>query len=145
MSALNRPAAQAMLAVGAHACTDITGFGLLGHLRELAAGSGVDVSLSTRAVPILDSARRLAAGGAVPGGTIDNLAHVEPHVTFVPTIARLDQLLLADAQTSGGLLIALPEERAEPLHDELRAEGVSAAATIGRVTGQGSGRIRVEE
>lgn len=144
MAALNREAAEAMLAVGANACTDVTGFGLLGHLHEMAAGSGVDTVLTASTVPILASARRLAGTDVIPGGTRDNLAYVRPHVKFASSLDETEQLLLADAQTSGGLLISLPEARAEELLTALRGRGIQDAALIGRVTGPGNGRILVE-
>jgi selenide,water dikinase len=144
MAKLNRAACEAMLVVGAHACTDVTGFGLLGHLREMAAGSGVDVTLSTDAVPTLSAAWDLASAGAIPGGTLNNLAYVVNHVTFAPGISRVAQLILADAQTSGGLLISLPEDRADALLTGLQERGVTGAACIGRVTARGSGHIMVE-
>jgi cysteine desulfurase len=144
MAALNRGAAEAMLAVGAHACTDITGFGLLGHLHEMAAGSGVDAVLSASTVPILASARRLAGADVIPGGTRDNLAYVRPHITFASTIDETEQLLLADAQTSGGLLICLPEERVDQLLDTLINRGVGGAVQIGSITAPGNGHIQVE-
>jgi selenium donor protein len=143
MAALNRDAAEAMLEAGAHACTDITGFGLLGHLREMAAGSRVDATLHAGTVPILDAALTFAGADVVPGGTLNNLAYVEGAVTFAPGVSRVVQLLLADAQTSGGLLISLPEGRAGSLLDGLRARGVSDAAVVGIVDGQGTGRISV--
>ncbi|MBN1146358.1 MAG: selenide, water dikinase SelD [Anaerolineales bacterium] len=144
MATLNRAACEAMLAVGANACTDITGFGLLGHLQEMAVGSGVDVTLSAQAVPVIPATWDLAGAGAIPGGTLNNLAHVEKHVTFAPGVSRLMQLILADAQTSGGLLISLPEARADALLAGLRERGVSDAARIGRVAGVGSGLLHVE-
>jgi selenium donor protein len=144
MATLNRAACDAMLAVGAHACTDITGFGLLGHLREMAAGSEVDVMVSVADVPTLQGAWDLAAAGAVPGGTLNNLEHVGPHVTFGRGVSDVAKLLLADAQTSGGLLISLPDDRASALLDRLAAGGVANAARIGRVLARGTGRIMVE-
>jgi cysteine desulfurase len=144
MAALNRGAAEAMLAVGVNACTDVTGFGLLGHLHEMTAGSGMDAALSASAVPILDSARRLAGADVIPGGTRDNLAYVHPHVDFAPALDETEQLLLADAQTSGGLLISLPEARADELLAALQSRGIQVAAQIGRITGPGSGRIQVD-
>ncbi len=144
MAALNRGAAEAMLAVGANACTDVTGFGLLGHLHEMAAGQRRGCPLSASAVPILDSARRLAGADVIPGGTMDNLAYVRPHVTFAPSLDETEQLLLADAQTSGGLLISLPEERAGRLLKELKNRGIQNAVQIGRITASGGGRIRVD-
>ncbi|MHB1047712.1 MAG: selenide, water dikinase SelD [Thermoanaerobaculia bacterium] len=143
MRALNRAAAEAMLEVGVSACTDVTGFGLLGHLREMAAASGVDVEVEAAAVPLLSEARDLAAADCVPGGSIENLEHVAPHVDFAPGLSRVDRLLLADAQTSGGLLISLPEERCEGLQSALHARGVTDARRIGRFVAPGPGRIRV--
>ena len=145
MATLNRAAAEAMLKVGAHACTDVTGFGLLGHLREMTAGSGVDVTLHAHTVPTLPAAWTLAGADVVPGGTLNNLAHVGPHVTFSPGVSRVAQLILSDAQTSGGLLISLAGDRADDLLAALRARGVSDAARIGQVTGPGPGHITVEE
>ena len=144
MATLNRAAAEAMLAVGVHACTDVTGFGLLGHLLEMAEGSKVDVVVSAALVPILEAARDLAGAGAIPGGTLNNLNHVGDHVTFAPTLSRVDRLILADAQTSGGLLISLATGRVDVLLDELRERGVKGAAVIGRVAAKGDGRIEIE-
>jgi selenide,water dikinase len=143
MAALNRDAAEAMIAVGASACTDITGFGLLGHLREMASGSGVDVTLHAGAVPTLDAAWPFAGADVVPGGTLNNLAYVEEQVTFAPEVSRVAQIILADAQTSGGLLISLAADRADDLLAALRDRGVASAAAIGKVTGTGTGRITV--
>jgi len=144
MATLNRAACEAMVEVGANACTDITGFGLLGHLREMASGSQVDVTLSASAVPTLPAAWDLAGAGAVPGGTLNNLTHVSDHVTFAPAISRVEQLILADAQTSGGLLISLPESRVDALLAALQVRGVQAAARIGQVTAKGVGHIEVQ-
>jgi len=143
MRRLNKPAAEAMEETDAHACTDVTGFGLLGHLREMAAGSGLDVELEAGAVPVLEPARELAAADVVPGGTLENLEHVSPFVDWAPGLGRVDRLLLADAQTSGGLLIAVPPERAAALLAALRARGVAESRRIGRFTSAGGGRIRV--
>jgi cysteine desulfurase len=143
MATLNRAASEVMLEVGANACTDITGFGLLGHLREMAAGSGVDVMLFSGAVPTLPDAWTLAGADVVPGGTLNNLAHVEPHASFAAGISRVTRLILADAQTSGGLLISLPAERVEALLEALQTKGVKDAAHVGEVTESGTGYITV--
>jgi selenide,water dikinase len=116
----------------------------LGHLREMSAGSGMDVTISAGAIPMLPAAQEFAAADVVPGGTLNNLAHVEPHVTFTPGVSRVVQLILADAQTSGGLLISLPADRVDALLAALRARGVSDAAHIGRVTEPGTGHITVK-
>ncbi len=106
MTTLNRDAAAAALAAGAVCATDVTGFGLLGHLYKLARASGVSAVLDPAAVPYLDGARDAARDGFVSGGTRRNLDWVNPHVAWGTGVSELDRLLLADAQTSGGLLVA---------------------------------------
>jgi selenide,water dikinase len=131
MGVLNRAASEAMMAVGVHAATDVTGYGLLGHLHEMTEASGVGARISAAAVPILKGARDLAASGAVAGGTARNLEWLAGKVRWEPEIDELTQILLADAQTSGGLLIAVAPERARALEDALRARGVETIARIG--------------
>jgi cysteine desulfurase len=143
MRRLNRAAAEAMVEVGAHACTDVTGFGLLGHLREMAVASGKDAEIEAGAVPVLEPSREMAAADVVPGGTLDNLEHVSPFVDWAPGLSRVDRLLLADAQTSGGLLIAVPAGRVEALLQALRAGGAQGGWPVGRVVSRGPGRVRV--
>lgn len=106
MTRLNAGAAQAALAAGAVCATDVTGFGLLGHLYKLARASGVTAVIDAASVPYLAGARDAVSAGYVSGGTHRNMAWVEPHTRFGPAVAEADRLLLADAQTSGGLLIA---------------------------------------
>ena len=143
MAALNRDAAEAMVEVGVSACTDVTGFGLLGHLREMTAGARVDAVIYAGRVPMLEAARAFAGAGVVPGGTRDNLAFVEPHVDWDETISEVQKLILADAQTSGGLLIAVGQERLDALLAALAERGVVGAAHIGEFITAGSGRIAV--
>jgi selenide,water dikinase len=143
MSALNAGAARAMLQVGVHACTDITGFGLLGHLRELAFNSGVDLEIEAPSVPYLPQARKLAGQGIIPAGTYRNRDHVAPYVDIAVTVTPAEQDLLCDPQTSGGLLMAVPEAKKEELLAALSHEGVGRVSVIGRVTGCGTGRIVV--
>jgi cysteine desulfurase len=141
MRQLNRAAAEGLEgAEGVHACTDVTGFGLLGHLHELAVASGVDAVLDVDRVPVLDGVRDLAAADVVPGGSIDNLAHVSPHVTWDEGQSEADRLILADAQTSGGLLVAVAAPRADALATRFAEAGVDAAR-VGAITGRGGGRI----
>jgi selenide,water dikinase len=109
MIELNAGAAEAMVDAGAHAATDVTGFGLLGHLGEMLAASHLAARLEVEAVPVLDGARQLCEAGIYPGGSRRNLEAVTPRVRGGDD---LDRKVLADAQTSGGLLIALPLERA---------------------------------
>ena len=143
MSELNKAAADAMRAVGVHACTDITGFGLLGHLREMCAGSGVDAIISEASVPVLKAALEYAAAGVLPGGTVSNLDFVAPHVTFASNVPEPIRFVLADAQTSGGLLISLPPERADAMLSALEDAGVEHASHIGHIAGKGEGNIIV--
>ena len=141
MRRLNKEAAEAALEIGAHAVTDVTGFGLLGHLREMAVASRLDAVIEAAAVPILDGARELAE--FAPGGTLNNLKHASTFVDWDGEIAQMDRVLLSDAQTSGGLLIAVGHDRATPLLAALAERGVSEARMIGHFENPGAGRIRV--
>jgi selenide,water dikinase len=134
MNTLNRAASEAMLEAGAHACTDITGFGLLGHLYEMVNASGAGARISARAVPVLDGAAPLATAGAVAGGTARNLEWLADKVRWDPAIDEATRILLADAQTSGGLLVAVAPQGAGILEGALRARGVEPIASIGSIT-----------
>ena len=143
MLTLNRAASEAMLArPGVHAATDVTGFGLLGHLVEMLGSSGIGARVSASSVPVLEEAWDLARQDVVPGGTRRNLAAVAPFVDWSERLSSVDQLVLADAQTSGGLLIAVAPDAAEPLLGELAARGVSWSARIGTFTDR-PGRIEI--
>jgi selenide, water dikinase len=142
MAALNQAAAQAMIEVGVSAATDITGFGLLGHLHEMTRAAGVHATIRLGQVPILEEAWELARRGMVPGGTQRNRAALDGVVSW-NGIDEEAQILLCDAQTSGGLLIAVPEPRLDRLLRSLRAAHVPAAAVIGVVDGAGHGEITV--
>jgi len=145
MTTLNAGAARAMLTMGksVHAATDVTGFGLLGHLRTLLEASGVAAELSAAAVPLLPRAHEAAERGAIPGGSERNVAAVADAVAFADAVDGTTRLLLADAQTSGGLLIAVAPDRADALVAALGREGTLTAAVIGRVVAGGVGRIAV--
>jgi selenophosphate synthase len=143
MALLNRDAAEAMVAVGVSACTDVTGFGLLGHLREMTAGAGVDAEIRVDHVPVLQAAWEFAAANVIPGGTRDNLRHVDPYIHWGERVSEIQKLILADAQTSGGLLIAVKPARRDALLAALKERGVTTRAEIGRFTQPGSGRITV--
>jgi selenide,water dikinase len=142
MTMLNAAAARAMLAAGAHAATDVTGYGLLGHGGEMMRASGVRLRLSASAVPVLPHVREMLAAGIAPGGTRENSRQHAGFTEFAPGIADDTRAILSDAQTSGGLLIALPPENVAALRAVLTASG-ALAAEIGRV-GAGTGII-VEE
>jgi len=143
MSMLNREAKNAALACGAHAATDVTGFGLLGHLHNLASASGLAARVRASAVPVLDFARGFASQGLVPGGTKRNLAWVTPNTKFAPALADHEKLILCDAQTSGGLLIAVPKEREAELIADLERRGTPAAASIGELVAGPAGEMEL--
>jgi selenide,water dikinase len=140
MAALNRKASEIGQKVQVRACTDVTGFGLLGHLREMLEGVGVRVESSK--VPLIKGVRQLAEMDFVPGGTYRNLDAVKDSVHFDASISEVDQLLLCDAQTSGGLLFAVDPSKASVLTDELIANNVQAAE-IGEFTSNHTNNIEV--
>ena len=145
LACLTRPAARAADSFPVSACTDVTGYGLFGHLREMASGSGVDAEIDLRSVPLLPGARRLVEAGLAPDGSHRNLASSRRYVE-APGLGEPDLLLLADAQTSGGLLFAVPERDAEALASAIREAGDAKAAVIGRfhpVRGAEAGTISV--
>jgi selenide, water dikinase len=142
MATLNKTAAETMDPYNVHACTDVTGFGLMGHTLEMAKGSGMGITIHAGAVPFLPRVRELAEEGFVPGGTKNNHAHVECSVTFPEEMDSISRFMLCDAVTSGGLLIAVEGPQAEDLLQSLIARGVHAAM-IGEVTEDNAGRITV--
>jgi selenide,water dikinase len=141
MTTTNAVAAGAALAGGATGGTDVTGFGLLGHLGRMADASGVDVSLDVGAIQVLPGARELAEKEFIPGGTRRNLDWVNDQLTADGT-AGLEQLILADAQTSGGLLFGVTPDRAPGVVDEITTAGVPAAV-VGTAR-SGTGRIHLQ-
>ena len=143
MTTLNAGAARAMLAVGVHAATDVTGFGLLGHLHSLLRASRVAAEVTSAAVPLFPRAREMAERGAISGGTKRNAQSVSQTVRFAAAVDPVTRLLLADAQTSGGLLLAAPAERVDALVTALEREGTPTAAVIGRVVTGTPGQIEV--
>ncbi|TBL81397.1 selenide, water dikinase SelD [Paenibacillus thalictri] len=144
MSTLNKKAAEIMEPYDVHGCTDVTGFGLLGHAAEMAKASGAGIRISRSAVPVLPRVRELAEAGFVPGGTKNNYAHLQGTVTFSDHMDQIDQWMLCDAVTSGGLLISVSDDKAAALHAELREAGVEAAI-IGEVVSEHPGKITVTE
>jgi selenide,water dikinase len=141
MTTLNREAAEAMKSVGVRAATDVTGYGLLGHLGTLLLQSSVAAEIVADYVPVLPEVSQLIAAGHIPGGTRRNLEDLKDRVDFGDQDESM-RLILADAQTSGGLLISIPEERAEELMGLLGAVA-PAAAIIGRIIDGEPGTIRV--
>lgn len=143
MSTLNASAADAMLAAGVRCGTDVTGFGLLGHLRNLLRASGAAARLDAERVPVLKGARNLVAAGHIPGGTKRNLADVASDVRFGESVDLVTRTLLADAQTSGGMLICVPEDGLQTLLKGLYGTTLSAVV-IGEVVDGPAGYIEVD-
>ncbi len=142
MATLNQAAAQAMTEVGVSAATDITGFGLLGHLHEMTRAAKVCAHIRLREVPTLEEAWALAREGVIPGGTHRNRASLKGVVTW-DGVGEEARVLLCDAQTSGGLLMAVPGDRVDRMLEALRTKGVPVAAVVGEITGPGQGEITV--
>ncbi len=127
MEALNDRASRIMLEAGAHACTDITGFGLLGHLYEMVAASNVGARVFLSQIPVLEKVRELASSGLIPSGAYRNLNYLEEKLQWNGSIDETDKLILTDPQTSGGLLMAVPGDKAAATLEALEAEGVTGA------------------
>jgi selenide,water dikinase len=124
MGRLNRAACEALVEVGVHAATDVTGYGLLGHAFEMAAGSGVQLALSAGALPLLAGARELMARGFASGGAARTLAHLGARLAVERDVDPVLQRLAADSETSGGLLIAVSAGHAPALEDALSRRSV---------------------
>lgn len=142
MATLNRSAAEILRNYAISACTDVTGFGLLGHLREMVTGSDVSVEVEHGAVPLLPSTVKLAVSGAISGGTRNNMDFVSETVSWSSVVPEVMKSILCDAQTSGGLLCSLSREDAEACLAALQCGGVPEAAIIGRIL-PGTGLIHV--
>ena len=143
MSCLNADARDAGHAAGVRAATDVTGFGLLGHLHNMLAASGHAARLRSAAVPVYDFVRDLAEDGLVPGGSKRNLDYVAASTDFDSGVSEIDRLILSDAQTSGGLLLAVAAENEARLVAELKQRGTLACAVVGEVVSGAAGAIEV--
>ncbi len=144
MTALNKTASELMTEMEVHACTDVTGFGLLGHACEMIEGEDVGMAVYTSKIPILPGTEEYAKMGLVPGGTIRNRDFRLPMIEHASEISDEKLLILFDAQTSGGLLISVPEAQAPVLLERLHQQGIKDAAIIGEVVEQPKGRITIE-
>ena len=143
MSTLNQTAADAMLAVGAHAATDVTGFGLLGHLHQMLVASGVAARLRADSVPVLPGSLELAKAGYISGGTQRNLEDLASTLDFAETVDADTRALLGDPQTSGGLLISVPPARLDQLLADLEGK-TPAAAVVGSIINGNPGHITIQ-
>jgi selenide,water dikinase len=144
MARLNRGAAEAMAGFEVHACTDVTGFGLIGHLAEMVTGSGAGVHLAAGEIPVIPEAAPFAAMGLIPGGAYKNREFREKQVRCGESVDQTVRDILFDPQTSGGLLISVAAADAGPLLAELKAAGIDAAARIGEVVAGPEEIIQVE-
>ena len=142
MRMLNAGAARAAVRAGAHAATDVTGFGLLGHLHNMLMASGVGAEIHVPALPVFPGVRELVRRGAVAGGTRRNL-EARSDVEWEVSVSEVDRIICADAQTSGGLLLSVAENNAAALHRALRDEGTLESAIVGRCTAGVAGAIHV--
>ncbi len=143
MATLNRAASEAMMDTGVNACTDVTGFGLMGHLTAMLRASGVSGQVSLPQVPVLPGVPELLAQGIAPGGTHRNEAGVAASVHWDAAITPADRLLLCDAQTSGGLLISVPQPKLPQLLAALEQRGVATRAVVGGITAGPPGKVTV--
>ncbi len=143
MATLNRAASEAMVKVGVNAATDITGFGLIGHLNTMMDSSGTGCRLDLSKVPVIPGTWELIEEGMAPGGTHRNLEGTGGLVDWDTGVSEDARILLCDSQTSGGLLMSVPAERTDALLKELKASGVEPAQVIGEVLAQGEAGIRV--
>ncbi len=142
MATLNLAAGEEFARCGAHALTDVTGFGLLGHLRNIVVASRVSARVFLERVPVLAAARQYVRAGISPGGTHANHRFLSDWVSYDADITKEEQLILCDAQTSGGLLGAVPPDKADDLLSALQARNVADAAVVGRIE-HGPTRIKV--
>ena len=143
MMELNRGASEAMTHVGVSAATDITGFGLLGHLNGMMKGSGLAATVYWSRIPLLPGVESLADKGFIPGGTERNLKSLQGHVQWDNALPPRAKLVLSDAQTSGGLLMSLPTDKVDALMRQLKKHRVSGAVVVGEVAEGVPGSIRV--
>ena len=143
MAELNKGASEAMIKVGVNSCTDITGFGLMGHLKGMVRGSGTGARIRVADVPLLPGVWDLLEKGTVPGGTFRNMSGVADTVDWDDGLNEEQRLLMCDAQTSGGLLISVARAKLDQLLSELDASGVETKAVVGEMTAENPGRISV--
>lgn len=141
MKTLNKVAAETISGFPVNACTDVTGFGLMGHLSEMTRGSAVDAEILFHKVPFMRNLDILVEQGAISGGTKGNLKYYSAWIDWDKELKESQRLMLCDAQTSGGLLFSIPEEYAGSVLDSLHMNGISVASIVGKITQPGTGMI----
>jgi len=145
MSTLNKAAAESIMEVGVNSCTDVTGFGLLGHLHEMVSASGVGAEVSYKEVPLIPGTWELADELIIPAGTSRNHEYLNEYIIWEDGIEYEEQMILCDAQTSGGLLISVSEEKSSALIKSLQDSGTLAATRIGRIVRDETRKIKVSK
>jgi len=142
MSSLNKEAGELMQHHQVHACTDITGFGLLGHLLGMVKASNIKAVIHADNVPFFEGVLELATGGILPGGTKNNFEYTRPFVHYAENIPAVRQMMLNDAQTSGGLLVSLPAGEAQKFIKALNTWGVPCAVSIGELVASTNRKLK---
>lgn len=143
MSDLNKYAAEIIEKYDVNACTDVTGFGLLGHLSEISLASKMDVEIIVNQVPIIEKTWEFATSNIIPGGSTNNLNHFSKYIDWAKDISNIEKIILSDAQTSGGLLFTVPSIQKENVINDLKSAGINYACHIGNCTSKGNGLISV--
>jgi selenium donor protein len=144
MMTLNQGAAKAIETVGANSCTDVTGFGLMGHLLEMMNASKTSAKILSHSVTLLSSVKEFAAAGIIPGGTLKNYEYTTPFIAYSAQLTKNTKLILNDAQTNGGLLISISRKKADKLIALLKKDGININSIIGEVISPNSNKIIVE-
>ena len=144
MSTLNKNASEVMMEVGVNSCTDITGFGLMGHLMSMMKASSCTANINSNDIPVIEGTWDLLKEGILPGGTMRNKDSVESSIEWHDNLSEESKLLLCDAQTSGGLLISVSEDKTDELLNKLIENGVKSSALIGTIKAQESALIEVK-
>ena len=145
MSELNRAAAEVIAQYPVHACTDVTGFGLLGHLSEMTLPEKMNAEIVADHVPTIEGTWEYAGANLIPGGTRDNLSYLSDHLVWQGNISETQKLILCDAQTSGGMLFAVAPEDEKNILQAMKAAGIESASTIGRFTHKDKGSITIKK
>ncbi len=145
MGELNNKSAEIIKKYPVHACTDVTGFGLLGHLSEMTAPDKINAEIYAESVPVIQEVWEFAGGGSIPGGTRNNLNFLQNKTIWDGEVSQTEQYILCDAQTSGGLLFAVPEEYDKQIISELHQAGITQAGRIGRFTNYEKGTITIKK
>ncbi len=143
MSELNKKSAEIISDYSVHACTDVTGFGLIGHLSEISLASSMDVEIFSDDVPFFSGLEAMATAGIIPGGSANNLSYFSKHVVWEKTLSETLKIMLCDSQTSGGLLFTVPQAECDKLIKSLRTAGITNAKQIGNCLKIGEGKVFV--